>query len=77
MFKRQKSREESDTASRISSVADSKSSGSQFKVVGSSKRRSVNAGHPSGWVNRVQEKETFAKAGLGPAWKCDAFDVKA
>jgi len=66
-----------------SSVSMSRSgSSSQFKVV-SNKRNSIlaNAGHPSGWVNRLDEKEKTIKevpAGeniTGETWKSKAFDV--
>ncbi|KAE9410064.1 hypothetical protein BT96DRAFT_953289 [Gymnopus androsaceus JB14] len=67
-----------------SSVSMSRSgSSSQFKVV-SNKRNSIlaNAGHPSGWVNRLDEKEKTIKevpAGeniTGETWKSKAFDVQ-
>jgi hypothetical protein len=77
-FKRRTKDETASTASMSRS-----GSSSQFKVV-SNKRNSIlaNAGHPSGWVNRVDEKEKIAKqvpAGesntTGETWRSQAFDV--
>jgi hypothetical protein len=66
-----------------SSVSVSRSS-SHFKVV-SNKRNSIlaNTGHPSGWVNRVDEKDKSIKqspageTGDVERWKTKAFDVNA
>jgi hypothetical protein len=56
-----KRRRGDDSASTVS-MARSGSSSSNFKVV-SNKRNSLlaNAGHPSGWVNRLDEKEKAIK----------------
>jgi hypothetical protein len=46
--------------------------GSQFKVV-SSKRNSLFAmtGHPAGWVNRMDEKESAAGKAQGQDWRSE------
>ncbi|GAV99082.1 hypothetical protein LENED_000515 [Lentinula edodes] len=71
-----------DTASSVSRSGSS----SQFKVV-SNKRNSLLAstGHPSGWVNRVDEKEKTihqlpaGERGTGneDSWRSKAFDINA
>ncbi|KAJ3926778.1 MAG: hypothetical protein NXY57DRAFT_1110382, partial [Lentinula lateritia] len=71
-----------DTASSVSRSGSS----SQFKVV-SNKRNSLLAstGHPSGWVNRVDEKEKTihqlpaGERGTGNEdnWRSKAFDINA
>ncbi|KAF9076912.1 hypothetical protein BDP27DRAFT_1414047 [Rhodocollybia butyracea] len=70
-FKRRK-----DETASTTSMSRSGSSVSQFKVV-SNKRNSIlaGAGHPSGWVNRVDEKEKIATTGEN--WRSQAFDVQA
>ncbi|KAJ3775469.1 hypothetical protein FB446DRAFT_786011 [Lentinula raphanica] len=77
-FKRRKD----DTASTVSRSG----SNSQFKVV-SNKRNSLLAstGHPSGWVNRVDEKEKTIHqlpagergTSNGDTWRSKAFDINA
>lgn len=59
---------QSTTGARISRT---RSSSAQFKVV-TDKRDSLlaNAGHPTGWVNRLAEKEKLADKGT--EWRSDA-----
>ena len=67
LFNRKK--EETDKASSSKSARNS-----QFKVV--AKRDSVllpEQGHPSGWVNRQQERLDAAKEGAG--WRSRAFSI--
>ncbi|KAJ3741466.1 hypothetical protein DFH05DRAFT_345392 [Lentinula detonsa] len=69
-----------------SSTVSRSGSSSQFKVV-SNKRNSLlaTAGHPSGWVNRVDEKEKTihelpaGERGSGgqDTWRTKAFDINA
>ncbi|KAJ3798154.1 hypothetical protein GGU11DRAFT_682172 [Lentinula aff. detonsa] len=69
-----------------SSTVSRSGSSSQFKVV-SNKRNSLlaTAGHPSGWVNRVDEKEKTIhelpageRGGGGQdTWRTKAFDINA
>lgn len=66
MFQRKK-----DEAASVKSKAND--SHAQFKVV--SKRDSVivNAGHPSGWINRTAEREESALKGT--EWRSEAFSI--
>ncbi|KAK7689617.1 hypothetical protein QCA50_007410 [Cerrena zonata] len=66
LFQRKK-----EEAASVKSKADDKHA--QFKVV--SKRDSVivNAGHPSGWINRAAEREESAMK--GSEWRSDAFTI--
>jgi len=67
MFQRKKG----ETAS-VESKADDKRA--QFKVV--SKRDSAilpDTGHPSGWINRTQERSDAA--GNGEEWRSEAFSI--
>ncbi|KAL6299451.1 hypothetical protein BKA93DRAFT_588333 [Sparassis latifolia] len=67
MFKRNK-----EEAQSVKSKTDDKNA--HFKIV--SRRDSAiipNAGHPSGWVNRAQEREDAAVK--GDAWRSKAFDI--
>jgi folate-dependent phosphoribosylglycinamide formyltransferase PurN len=53
--------------------AKSTNSTSQFKVVSNKRDSIVQAGHPTGWVNRTTEKADAAMT--GEAWHSPAFNI--
>ncbi|KAI0077531.1 hypothetical protein K474DRAFT_1661627 [Panus rudis PR-1116 ss-1] len=66
MFQRKK-----DEAASVKSKADDKHA--QFKVVSKRDSTIINAGHPSGWVNRTAEREEVAVK--GHEWRSEAFNI--
>ena len=66
MFQRQK-----DEAASVRSKAEEKHA--QFKVVSKRDSAIINAGHPSGWINRAAEREE--KAEKGHEWRSEAFTI--
>lgn len=43
---------------------------SQFKIVKQPEEKVLDAGHPTGWINRAQERVELASK--GEEWKSDA-----